>query len=243
MEKFSAEHFCEVATDFLQPQNGYRFSTDSLILAASTEIFGHERIIDIGTGSGILPLILASKYPGLDIVGVEIQKELYQYACQNISTHKLENKINLINKDINDIKLSDIKDPVDLIVSNPPYKKKGSGRLNPDSQKAMARHEMSLDINQLFKCSKQLLKEHGSLYLIFPAERISDLLSAMTDYQFTAKEIRFVHTKQNAPAKRVILCAVKNSHAPCTISAPLYVYSNNGQHTSEYLALINPDKV
>lgn len=228
--------------NILQPENGYRFSMDSVILAAHVCAENKKILLDIGTGCGIIPLMLATKYPDLDIIGIEIQKELFWFACQNILDNGLANRIHIINKDINNLRLNALAEPADIIVSNPPYKKKKSGRLNPDSQKAIARHEIHLDINQVFKCSKHLLKEKGVLYLIFPADRIKDLQAAMIRNQFGAKFMRFVHIRKDLPPKRLVLCAVKNDHPPCTIKPALYIYSDKNQYSNDYLNMIKPYK-
>jgi tRNA1Val (adenine37-N6)-methyltransferase len=220
-----------------QPEKGYRFSIDPFILAAHIEGTGNQKVIDIGCGCGIIPLILSLKSSALKITGIEIQKELYDCAKKNILTNKLENSINIIHGDIKNIDTSDINGKADIIVSNPPYKKKGSGRLNPDSQKAIARHEITLDIDMLFKCSGRLLKEKSRLYIIFPAQRLSDLVLTMEHYSFSPEFIRFVHTKKYSTAKRVILCAGKNSNSPCVVHPPFYIYEDENKFSKEYLSL------
>ncbi|MEN8211052.1 MAG: methyltransferase [Thermodesulfobacteriota bacterium] len=220
-----------------QPEKGYRFSIDPFILAAHIEVTENQKVIDIGCGCGIIPLILSSRSSALKITGIEIQKELYVCAKKNIITRKLEKSINIIHGDIKDIDISNINGKADIIVSNPPYKKKGSGRLNPDSQKAIARHEITLDIDMLFKCSSRMLKEKGKLYIIFPAQRLSDLISTMEHYKFTLEFLRFIHTKKHSIAKRVILCAVKNSNNPCVVQPPFYIYEHENKFSKEYLSL------
>ncbi len=197
---------------------------DPFILAAHIQPTGFEKIIDVGCGCGIIPLILASRYPGLKIIGVEIQKELFQFARKNTISNKLANTIHIIHENIKNINISHINGKADIIVSNPPYKKKGTGRLNPDSQKAIARHEISLDIDLLFKCSDRLLKEQGRLYIIFPAQRLSDLILTMEQYKFTPDFIRFVHIKKKPEAGRGILSAQKNLGKPLTKPPPFYVF-------------------
>ena len=149
----------------------------------------------------------------------------------------METTINIIHGDINNIRPPDINGKTDIIVSNPPYKKKGSGRLNPDSQKAIARHEITFDIDMLFKCSSRLLKKKGKLYLIFPASRLTDLFSAMKCYKFSPDFIRFVHIKKKTSAKLVVLCAVKNSHHTCTVHPPFYIYEDDNKVSNEYISL------
>ncbi len=213
---------------------------DSFILAAHIQPDNAKKIIDVGCGCGIISLILAKKFPKLKITGVEIQKDLYRFAQKNIITNKLENTLDIIHENIKNIQVSDIKGKADIIVSNPPYKKKGSGRLNPDSQKAIARHEVTLDIDLLFHCSKRLLHSQGRVYIILPAQRLADLMRAMEPYQFAPCFIRFVHTKKNMAAKRVILSAAKNHGSACNIAPPLYVNAAKNRFSKEYLSVFKP---
>ena len=242
LEKFSPDPFFSHEIKVSQPENGYRFSMDPFILAAHIQPTGIEKIVDVGCGCAIMPLILAFRQPDLTIIGVEIQKELSGFAKQNIIDNKLESTIQIIHEDIKNMRLPDINGPADIIISNPPYKKRDSGRLNPDSQKAIARHEITLDIDMLFYCSNRLLQTRGRLYIIFPADRLPDLILTMERYKYTPDFIRFVHIKKKSAAKRVILCAVKNnavknSGKPCVIHPPFYIYASENKFTNEYISL------
>jgi tRNA1Val (adenine37-N6)-methyltransferase len=242
LEKFTADIFLNSGIKQLsQPEKGYRFSIDPFILAAHIKKINHKKILDVGCGCGIIPLILSDKSSCCKITGIEIQEELYLCAKKNIIANKLETTINIIHGDINNIHPPDINGKTDIIVSNPPYIKKGSGRLNPDSQKAIARHEITLDIDMLFKCSDRLLKKKGKLYLIFPASRRADLFSAMERYKFSLYFIRFVHITQNAPARFIILCAEKNNSRSCIACPPFYIYTQNNKSekifSDEYLSI------
>ncbi len=217
---------------------------DSFILAGHIQPGGVEKIVDIGCGCAIMPLILSFKWPGLNIIGVEIQKELAGFARQNIIASRLENTIHILHENINNITLSDINGPADMIISNPPYIKKNSGRLNPDSQKAIARHEITLNIEMLFKCSNRLLSKKGRLYIIFPADRLSDLIHAMEEYKFSAEFFRHIYIKKTYPPKRVILCAmknsaVKNSDKSSIMRPPLYIYAFENKFSDAYVSLFN----
>ena len=233
MEKFITDKLVNCALKLSQPEKGYRFSIDSLILAAhvidvqniASLKSGNKKIIDIGCGCGIISVLIATKFANLKITGIEIQEELFYFAKKNICANKLENIVNVLHKDIGNVQINEIGGKADIVVSNPPYKKRNSGRLNPDLQKAIARHEIALDIDMLFKCSNKLLKEKGKLYLIFPASRVSDLFAAMERYKFTPDFIRFIHSKNSSAAKRIILCSVKNSKKLCTVYSPFYIHS------------------
>jgi len=250
LEKFFPDPLFNGKIKISQPETGYRFSMDSIILAAHVLPEGFEKIIDIGCGCAIMPLILAFKNPDLSVIGIEIQKELFEFAGKNIIANHLENTIQIIHKDIKDIRISDINGPADIILSNPPYKKKGTGRLNPNPQKAIARHELTLDIDLLFSCSQKLLSKKGKLYIIFPADRLSDLSQAMEYYKFSPRFLRYIHIKKNHLPRRVILCAIKNnvsdkdttkgSSKSCNIRPPLFIYTSKNKYSDEAASLFNP---
>jgi len=237
LEKFSAEYLFGEKINVSQPEKGYRFSMDPFILAAHIKPINGDKIIDIGCGCGIIPLIFASKYSGLQITGIEIQKGLATFAKKNVADNHFEDTIHIIHKNIKNINISDINGKADIIVSNPPYKKKGSGRLNPSSQKAVARHEISLDIDLLLECSTRLLKEQGRLYFIFPAQRLSECMLTMEKNHLFLHFIRYIHIKKNEPAKLVIFGATKQKGNSVTTAPPFYVYGFDNRYTKEYNSL------
>ena len=211
-----------------QPQNGYRFSIDPFFLVSDLIIQKSEQILDIGTGCGIMPLLLALKYPEIELTAVEIQSELAKIARENIEINGFGNRIRLINHDIKDIKFRDIKSSYlkqplssdqtlhidfkfDRVISNPPYKKRGSGRLNPNIQKAIARHEISLTLDELICCASQSLKLGGIFNLIYPAIRIKELLFTMKIHSIKPINVKFINTSyaKSANPKLVLTTGIK----------------------------------
>lgn len=237
MEKSTAEHLFNGQIKLRQPADGYRYSIDPIILAAHTDPPAKTRIIDIGTGCGIIPLILGFRHNTVTATGVEIQEELARIASHNAAVNLMSDRIHILNKDISEVTLSDTMGKADLILSNPPYKKLNSGRLNPNRQKAVARHEIKLNLEQLIQNADRLTTPKGQIIMIYPADRISDLIQAMNSFRFSLNWIRFVHTKQRETAKRVVASAVKNTSCTCTIRPPLYLYDDKLFPTKEHLAL------
>ncbi len=210
---------------FFQPEHGYRFSMDSVFLADYVKPEKGQKILDIGTGSGIMPVILALKYPKVQITGIEIQEELAEIAIKNVILNHVEKNISILQKDIRKTDFFHINGPYDIIISNPPYKKKGTGRLNPNMQKAIARHEIELSLDELAQSVKKHLSPEGCFYLIYPAERLSELICILCQYRIVPDRIRFIHTKKNAAAKRVMVKSIKNGSGTFTVLPPLYVNS------------------
>jgi len=235
LEKFSVEDAHQLTIS--QPENGYRFSLDSLILAAHIHPKGNETVMDLGCGCGIISLILARRYPDLKITGIEIQEELYDFARRNILANGFEKNIRVLCEDIRTFQSAKIDTGVDIIVSNPPYRKLGTGRMNPDPQRAVARHETALSIDALVECSNRLIREQGLLCVIFPFDRLPDLSMALTRHQFYPELIRPIHTKPGTKARRVIVRAVKTHRIPCSLSSPLFIYTPENKFTKEYLSL------
>ncbi len=229
MEKYTADLLIK-DLDIAQPESGYRFSMDPVLLASHIHPKPHERILDIGCGCGVMPLILARNHLNIHVIGVEIQRELSAFATTNIKKNNLAHQITLLNEDIREIFPADLGGAVDRIISNPPYKKANSGRINPDPQKAMARHDISLDLDTLFACSARLLKPKGTITIIFPAGRLQDISDRMGAHAFGLECLKSIHTRKDRPAKLVLVSGRKNGKQPCRILPPLIIQDPSGRH-------------
>lgn len=185
-----------------------------------------DRILDVGCGCGIIPVVLGYCFPQSRITGVEIQTGLAEIARKNIINNKLEQTVSIINADIKDTNIESINGPFDLILSNPPYKKHNTGRLNQDLQKAIARHEIAMDIQSLIAKAETLLRHKGRFMIIFPSERLADIEQAVQATAIFPEWIRYVYTGQTKPAKRVIFSGIKDVAAPKRILSPIYLSSN-----------------
>lgn len=223
----------------IQPENGYRASMDPIFLSAHIKPEKAKKLLDIGTGSGIMAMILAFKYPDIHITGVEIQKELAAIAKDNVILNHMGKSISILQKDIKETELYHINGIQDIVIANPPYRKAGSSRINPDMQKAIARHEIKLSLGELAECVKKFLSPKGKFYIIYPAERLSDLVSTLCKYNIKPDQIRFIHTKKNTMAKRVIIKCIKNGGQQVQVLPPLYIYNKSGTWSNEVAAMFN----
>ncbi len=253
--KSTVDTFFENQIKIHQPEEGYRYSMDPVILAAQVMPSPGSKIIDIGCGCGIIPLILGFRHRDLHIIGIEIQSQLAELAIKNIAENQMSNRIQILNKDICATTSFDIqrfdtqsldtqshenKGFADIIVSNPPYKKKDTGRLNPNVQKAIARHEIKLELSQFFSSARGLLKPRGQILLIFPADRLQDLALGLSSHGFQLEWVRFIHTKKNKPAKLILVSGIKEAHGACIVRPPLYIYDSQNNPTNEYAAMFKP---
>ncbi len=187
-----------------------------------------------------MPLILGFRNPGVHIIGVEIQAELAHLAGQNIAQNQMTDQICILNKDITKVNLSHTQGGLDLIISNPPYKKKDTGRLNLDSQRAIARHELTITIDQVIASADRLLKPRGRIMVIFPTDRIQDLFNAMTGTGIHLDWLRFIHPCTGKDAKRVILSGVKENRVFSRVLRPLILYDEENNPTKTHTDLFNP---
>ncbi|MCG8548773.1 MAG: SAM-dependent methyltransferase, partial [Desulfobacterales bacterium] len=158
---------------------------------------------------------------------VEIQKELAEIAMKNIIANKLGHTVSIINEDIKQFKLKSANNPFDQILANPPYEKRNTGRVNPDLQKAIARHELTMDIKTLAAKAETLLRPRGRFIIIFPSKRLADIEQAVKATSIYPEWIRFIHTGQKKTPKRVIFSGRKETPAQRRILPPIYLSPDN----------------
>jgi tRNA1Val (adenine37-N6)-methyltransferase len=218
----------------VQEKNGYRFSLDAILLAGFVRLRGGERVVDLGTGIGIVPLILAQKGEGGgEIVGVEIQEKLAELAQTNVHNNGLEDIIHIYQGDIKAI--DDLFSPssFDVVVTNPPYYRVSSGRINPSSQKAIARHEVMCTIDDVLQAASYLLKEGGRIFIIFPAYRSVTLFESLRSAMLEPKTLRWVHSRENEEAKFILTEAYKGGGEGVEVLPSFIVYAYDGKYTQE----------
>jgi len=218
-----------------QPKNGYRYSIDSVILAnyIYPTFLYHSKIIDLGTGSGIIPLILAFKKKNVNILGIELQKNLADIAKLNVSTNNMTNRIKIIEADFRLFKKDSFFIPSDIVVSNPPYRKTGSGIINFDYQKAIARHEIKASLEDVIETSRIMLKTGGRFIIIYPAVRLAELFYEMKKHNIEPKLIRSIHSKKDKEAKLILVEGIKGGKYGIKIASPLIIYNDNDLYTKE----------
>ncbi len=170
-----------------------------------------------------MSLILARRFPGIHILGIEIQKELAGIARRNVSIHQMEKQITILHDDITRIQPENIQKEIDIIISNPPFQKRGGGRLNKNFQTAVARHELRLTLDELCSACCRLLKPQGKVYLIYPAGRKDELTTVMNQNRLIPDTIRFIHTRKNIPARRILITAIKDGPKSCMVLPPIYI--------------------
>ncbi len=202
----------------IQPPKGHRFTTDSILLARLSTPKKYAKILELGTGCGIVSIILSNRIPSLRITAVEIQEEMAQLANRNVKLNDMEQRISILNKDIKDLPRILPSAHFDYIVTNPPYRPASSGRTSPDKNRAIASHEHAITINDLMKVSQRLLKVRGRISLIYTADRLTDLFSAMRRYRIEPKEMRCILTNQKGVVRLVWVEGVREGQPGLNIS-------------------------
>ena len=215
----------------IQKKKGYRFSLDAVILGRLAPVSPGDRVLDLGTGCGIIPLILARSTKAREIIGVELQEELADIALRNVSLNGLTGIITIVKEDLNNLPSLYSQKSFDLILSNPPFRKLETGRLNPEGQKAIARHEIAVSLKELLKAAFRLLKPGGKIFLVYPAFRLIDLLFEMRSCNLEPKTIQCVHSRRDGPAKMVLVEGFREGGAELNVKEPLIIYDFEGNYT------------
>jgi tRNA1Val (adenine37-N6)-methyltransferase len=220
----------------LQPRVGYRFSLDPVLLCAFAVLDGSERLADLGTGSGVMPLILAGRGHEGPIVGVELQPQLADRARRSVELNGLEEKIAIIEGDLRALPASLAPGTFDGVLSNPPYRKPGTGKVAAGSERGAARHELSGGIGDFVRAAALLLKPGGRFFVIFLAERLNELLAVMSREALEPKRLRSVHSRPGEGAKMVLVEGRKGGRAGLSLEAPLFVYDGD-RYSEEVLRI------
>lgn len=224
-----------------QDSEYFCFGIDSVLIANFVNSNScNNNIIDLCSGSGVISVIISQKKKCNKIISVELQDEMYELLDENIKYNKLEDKIYSLKSDIKNVKyIKDFlkekicNDKVDIIVCNPPYKKKNTGVGNLNTVKYIARHEEKCNLEDIFNTSSNLLKSKGKLYLVHKPERLVDLLALARKYKLEAKRIQFVNPRVNTSPSIVLVEYVKDGGAELNVMNPLIEYKDNGDYTDE----------
>lgn len=225
----------------IQNNEGFCFGIDSVILSEfAKDMKKDARVVDLGTGTGILGFLLLAKTKIKEVVGIEVQKEVCEMASKSVKLNNLESKFKIINCNIKEALTYLEKESFDVVITNPPYKKLNTGRTNNNEKKLISRHEILADIYDFIETAKLLLKNNGVLYMVHRPERLTDILYGLRKNRLEPKNIRFVYSKEDSEyAKLVLIKAVKNGGNFLKIEKPLYIYKNDGTYTDEINKIYN----
>ena len=218
----------------IQDNEMFNFSLDSVLLPNFITINeSTKNILDIGTGNAPIPLILSQKTKA-HLTAIEIQKEVSDMAKESIKLNNLEKKITIINQDIKEYYKNATPEFYDIITCNPPYfEVKEKSKFNKNDYKTIARHELTLNLEDILKISRKLLKNGGTLGLVHRPERLIDILLTMRKYNIEPKKIRLIYPGKNKEANILLIEGKKNGKKGLKILPPLYSHNSDGTYTDE----------
>ena len=212
----------------IQPQQGFRFTIDPILLAGFAQSKAGETWLDLGCGSGVLPLLLARREAGLQITGVEIDPASAERARRNVVLNKLEKQIDIIQGDLRELRQTQVAQSCDVVITNPPYRRTESGRISFGAERAIARHELHGNLDDFLEASRFLLKNGGRFYVIYLAERLPELLRKMSAKKIEPKRLRCIHPRRTNDANLVLIEGRRSGRPGLTMAAPLFLYEGEG---------------
>ena len=217
----------------IEDSEKFRFGMDAVFLSGWAEVKKGERVLDMGTGTGILPLLLSAKTEAGHIVGLEIQEECAALAERNVSLNGLSDRITIVNGDLKNSKEIFGKSSFDVVVSNPPYITGGHGPVNPKSAKAIARHEILCTFVDVAEQAALVLKPGGRFYLVHRPFRLPEIITTLVKYGLEPKRMRLVHSYADKEPNMLLLTCVKDGRSRIKIEKPLIVWEKPGKYTEE----------
>ncbi len=224
----------------IQNANGFCFGIDSVLLSDfARKIKKGSRVIDLGTGTGILPILLSGKTENTIFRGVDIQEEVTEMATRSVELNNLNDRIEILNMDILNLKKRYAKASFDVVITNPPYKKKESGIINDNENKIISRHETTASLEDFIDIAAFLLRNSGEFYMVNRPERLVDIFTIMRNKKIEPKKIRFVYPNKNKKANLVLIKGVKNGKAFLEFENNLYIYDEEGNYTEDILKIYN----
>ena len=224
----------------IQNTEGFCFGIDAVLLSDfAKEIKNNSKVLDLGTGTGILSILLSGKTNLNKIYGIEIQKQVAEMAQRSVKLNNLEDKIEIMNENIKNLANIFEKNSFDAIVTNPPYKKLNTGEKNEKENKLISRHEITASLEDFIKISFDLLKDKGTLYMVHRPERLAEIIYKLKQNKLEPKVIKLVHSNINSEPKLILIKAVKNAKEFLKIEKPLFIYDEDGNYTEEILKIYN----
>ena len=217
----------------IQNKDKFCFGIDAVLLSSFANAKKGDKVFDIGTGTGIIPILMSAKTNATDFSAIDIQEESVDMARRSVLLNNLQNKITVEHLDVKNIFSKFEKNTFDVVTSNPPYITGGSGILNDFSSKAIARHEILCNLDDILKGASGLLKPKGKFYMIHRPNRLADIMEGLRKYSLEPKVIRFIQPYKDKEPNMVLIEAVKNAGILLKVMPTLVIYDENKNYTKE----------
>ena len=221
----------------IQDPKRFCFGVDAVLLSGFAKAAKGDKVLDLGTGTGVIPILMEAKTNAAHFTGLEIQEESAEMAQRSVALNGLEDKIDIVCGDIKEADKLFKAASFDVITTNPPYMNTGGGIQNDFSPKAIARHEVLCTLDDIARVSSRLLKFGGKLYMVHRPHRITDILCTLRQYKLEPKVIRFVHSYQGKEPVMVLVEAARSGKPMTKVLPPLIVYNEDGSYTDEIIEI------
>ncbi len=217
----------------IQRKKGYRYTIDSVLLAGFVEPKAADRILELGAGSAVISLLLAHRHRGIRVTAIELQEGLADMARRSVSLNRLDDRVNILQGDLRKASGFLESQAWDVAVFNPPYRKMGSGRVNPLEEKALARHEVAGSVAEFLEAARRALKPGGRACLIYPCSRMVEAVHGMRSSRLEPKRFRMVHSTPASRGDFILVEGVKGGGEELAVLPPLYIYRQEGSYSDE----------
>ncbi len=221
----------------IQKTDGFCFGMDAVLLSGFAHVKRREKVLDMGTGTGIIPLLLSAKTQGEHFTALEIQKEIAEMAARSVAMNHLEEKIEIVNGDIKEASRIFGGASFDVVTTNPPYMNDAHGLKNPTEVKAISRHEVLCTLDDVVREGAKVLKSGGRMYMVHRPHRLIEIITAMKQYKMEPKRMCMVHPFKDKEANMVLIEAVKGGGSWLKMEAPIIVYKEPGVYTDEIYSI------
>lgn len=217
----------------IQRENAFCFGMDAVLLSGFAAVKPGEKALDLGTGTGIIPILLEAKTEGKHFTGLEIQEEMAEMASRSVKLNGLEEKIDIITGDIKEAGRIFGGASFDVVTTNPPYMNDSHGLKNPELPKAIARHEVLCTLDDVVREGARVLRPGGRFYMVHRPHRLIEIITALTRYRLEPKRMKMVHPFVDKEANMVLIEAVRGGRSMIKVEKPLIVYKEPGVYTDE----------
>lgn len=217
----------------IQKREGFRFGIDAVLLANFANVKKKHKVMDLCTGTGIVPFIIKGKKEPEKIVGLEIQNEFVEMANRSIKINGFNDTMEFLHGDLKDKELLKSIGRFDVVTVNPPYKLEKSGIVNPNDKYAIARHEVMCNLDNVIEACRIVLKDNGRLYMVHRPERLADIFCIMRKYKIEPKRVQMVHPNTKKSANILLVEGQRDGGAYLKWEPPIYVYNNDGSFSKE----------
>lgn len=217
----------------IQKRDGFCFGMDAVLLSGFANVKQGEKALDLGTGTGIIPLLLEARYQGSHYTGLEIQEEMAEMAARSVALNRLEDKIRIVTGDIKEASRLFGAASFDVVTSNPPYMNDAHGLKNPDLPKAIARHEVLCSLEDVVREASRLLRPGGRFYMVHRPHRLVEIIAVLKEWRLEPKRMKMVHSFVDKEANMVLIEAVRGGRSMIKVEAPIVVYKEPGVYTDE----------